>query len=254
MSIVKRNNNETEIDLLDVLKTLWKHIIWILAAGLVCGLLFYVGTHLLVAPTYRARITLYVNNRATEGSSTITSSDLTASTKLVDTYSAIIRSDTVMEAVGIQAEANMNAQKLKSLVSAKAVNNTEVFDVYVTDTDPQRAAAIANAIADIFPGLITEIVEGSSVKIVDRATVPRDRYAPSYKKNALMGFMLGAVAAAAVVLLINMLDDTIKSTVDFEQWDYPLLAVIPNLNENESNGYGYGYAAARSGKKGGKKG
>ena len=54
------------------------------------------------------------------------------------------------------------------------------------------------------------------------------------------------MAACAVVIVITLLDDTVKSTADFEGYKYPMLAVIPTLDEKEESGrYGYGYGYRR---------
>lgn len=245
--MITKENDETTIDLLEVLRTLWKKAWLILICGAVGAILAFAITKVAIKPTYRTRITVYVNNRVEEGK-TLSQSDLNAAAKLVETYSAIIRSDTVMSEVATQTGVPLDVDAVRKKVSAQAVNNTEVFNVYVTDTDPVRAASIANGIADIFPGIISEIVSGSSAKIIDRATVPTDRYSPSYKRNVLLGALAGLFVMAAIVLVRAFLDDSISGPADLENLGYPLLAIIPDLNESAQSagtyGYGYSYASA----------
>ena len=247
MSMITRDNEETTIDLLEVLKILWRKAWLILLCGAVAALLAFCITRFAIKPTYRTQITMYVNNRVEEGK-TLSQSDLNAAAKLVDTYSAIIRSDTVMNVVATRTGTDMSLASMKRKVSAQAVNNTEVFNVYVVDTDPTRAASIANAIADVFPDIIADIVVGSSAKVIDRATVPTDRYSPSYKRNVMLGAAAGIFVMAAIVLIRAFLDDSIASPSDLEDLGYPLLAVIPDLDEGSSSGssYGYSYAASHS--------
>lgn len=245
MSMISKENDETTIDLLEVLRTLWKKAWLILLCGAVGAIVAFGITKFAIKPTYRTRITVYVNNRVEEGK-TLSQSDLNAAAKLVETYSAIIRSDTVMSEVATQTGVPLEVDAVRKKVSAQAVNNTEVFNVYVTDTDPVRAASIANGIADIFPGIISEIVSGSSAKIIDRATVPTDRYSPSYKRNVLLGAFAGLFVMAAIILVRAFLDDSISGPADLENLGYPLLAIIPDLDENVHSGsaYGYGYSYA----------
>lgn len=247
MSMITRDNEETTIDLLEVLKILWRKAWLILLCGAVAALLAFCITRFAIKPTYRTQITVYVNNRVDEGK-TLSQSDLNAAAKLVDTYSAIIRSDTVMNVVATRTGTDMSLASMKRKVSAQAVNNTEVFNVYVVDTDPALAASIANAIADVFPDIIADIVVGSSAKVIDRATVPTDRYSPSYKRNVMLGAAAGIFVMAAIVLIRAFLDDSIASPSDLEDLGYPLLAVIPDLDEGSSSGssYGYSYAASHS--------
>lgn len=240
MSLMTKDNEETTIDLLQVLRLLWKKIWLILLCTAVGALIALAITRFAIKPTYRAQITMYVNNRSEEGS-TLSSSDLTAAAKLVDTYSAIIRSDTVMSAVITRIGENWTTVTAKQKVSAKAVNNTEVFNVFVEDYDPVRAANMANAIADVSPDIIMDIVTGSSAKIIDRATVPTGRYSPSYRRNVLLGALAGFVLISAVILIRGFMDDSIAGPEDLENMGYSLLAVIPDLNEASDSSYGYGY-------------
>ena len=253
MKPVQDTDGSYTIDLWELLKVLWKKILLILICGALGAVLFFGYTRIFVKPTYRASITMYVNNRATEGTQALSSSDLTAAARLVSTYAAIIQSDQVMEEVANAQGLSIKPAAMRSKISTQAINNTEVFYVYVRDTSAQRAAQIANGIADIAPGIIAEIVEGSSAKVVDRASVPTARYSPNYSRNAILGGLLGALLAAAVVIVLHLMDDTIRGAADFERWDYPLLAMIPDLEAaDEKSGYGYGYgyqAAARANKR-----
>ena len=130
------------------------------------------------------------------------------------------------------------------MISAEAVNSTEVFEVVVTSKDPRQAEHIANTIAEVLPEKITDIVAGSDVRIVDYAVIPRGRSSPNYTRNAMMGALLGAVLCAAVLVLIYLLDDKIHSEEYLTQTyaEIPLLSVIPDMDpEGHRGGYGYGY-------------
>lgn len=49
------------------------------------------------------------------------------------------------------------------------MNNTPVFRIVITDTDHQRAIAIANTMAKVLPAEIANIINDSSAMIVDSA-------------------------------------------------------------------------------------
>lgn len=245
MSIVQRENEEIEIDIWEVVKLMFSKAPVILVCTLLCGLVAYAGIYFFVPPQYQAGITMYVNNRSqAENSTTMSQSDLNASAQLVDTYSAIITSRSVLREVIEEAEVEMTVEALQEAISTEAVNNTEVFEVTVLDPDPKVAARIANAVANIAPDQISQIVEGSSVKVVDYADIPDEIAKPSYVKLAAIGMVLGFVASAAVIFIREMLDTSVKSEADFSRWSYPILSTIPDLEEarkGRKGGYGYGY-------------
>jgi capsular polysaccharide biosynthesis protein len=98
-----------------------------------------------MTPAYTARIKLYVNN-STEFAARITDSDMKASQSLVQPYMTIIQSETVMEKVVTQLGLPLSddqIEKIRKMVSTSTVNDTEVFQVTVTSSDPKEAASIA---------------------------------------------------------------------------------------------------------------
>lgn len=241
MQIIKRTQDEVQVNLLGVVALLWKKVIVILFACLLGSVLAFAGTYFLVTPKYTANITLYVNNTSTsDATTTITSSDLTASAKLVDTYAAIISSKTVLNQVREEAGVDIEVSTLASMISTSSINATEVFRVSVESSDPKEAARIANAIAEIAPEQISEIVDGSSVKVVDRADIPTAISSPDYAKYAIAGAVVGFIISVAVILIRELLDTTIKTEADLEGWGLPILGVVPEFTSAaKRNSYGY---------------
>lgn len=239
MSLVQKEDDEVTIDLLGVVKLLWSKAILIICCSIIIGALAFVGTQVFITPVYKAEVTMYVNNRTTSGdaaTTTLSASDLQASARLVDTYAAIIRNEAFLGDVAKKmGEGNdpETVEKLMKAVAIDSVNNTEVFRVSVVDPNPEKAAEIANIIVKMAPNRIADIVEGSSVKIINKATVPTDIYSPSYKKNTLIGVAFGFVLIVAIIVIREMSDTTLKSEADFAQWNYPLLGSIPDLKSTK---------------------
>ena len=59
-------------------------------------------------------------------------------------------------------------------MSTEAVNETEILKISVTSKDAQEALDIAATIAEVAPGAVSDIIEGSSVKIVDTPKVTEE--------------------------------------------------------------------------------
>ena len=129
---------------------------------------------------------------------------LTASKSLMDTCAALLDSRTLYEEVARLSGPDGGYKSWHRKVTAASVEGSEVFRVYVTDRDPTRAAAIANAVAEVFPGYVSGIAEGCSLHVVDRATVPEERYAPSSAKYAALAGLLGAALSCAWVVMSGL--------------------------------------------------
>ena len=255
---LQNKQEEQEIDLLKLLKVLWKRI-WIIgAAALVGGIAFFLFTFFFITPKYQSSALLYVNNNSLNIGSTklnISSGDITASSSLIDTYAVILKSRTTLEQAIREGALPYNYDDLIKKVSGGAEGKTPVFKITVTDSNPEMAAHICNTIVEIMVDErsgISAIVEGSSVSVIDYAVVASKKSSPSLSKNAVVGMLLGFVVACGVIILISLMDTTIREeNYLIETYkDIPVLANIPNLFADTSGGYyGYGSSYAQASEK-----
>ncbi len=220
-----------------------KRRLWlIILTGLIGAATFFSVARFLITPQYEAGIKLYVNNSSFSvgGSSfSISASELTAAQGLVDTYIVILNSRSTVEEVIKEANVNYSYEEFCGMISAEPINETEIFQITVTSTSPAEAERIANTIAFVLPGKIAEIVDGSSVRVVEYAIVPTRRALPSYSKSTVFGGMVGVVLSASIVLLCELLDDKFRTeeALSIIYPEIPLLSVIPDAHENVESGY-----------------
>lgn len=241
------NMEEDTIDLLELAKAIWKNILIIALVAALVGSAAFAYTAFMVSPQYQAKASLYVNNSSFSLGSTsfsISNAELSASNSLVSVYIYILNSRTTMEDVIKEANLSYTPEELTKMVEAKGINSTGAFEVTVTSTDPAEAELIANTIARLLPDRIAEIVDGSSVRIVDYAIIPSHRSGPSMVKNTAIGVLAGAFLSIAVVVLRFLLDDRSKAmiqSVDELRAIYPdimVLAMIPDMRmSDKKNGY-----------------
>lgn len=237
----KDEKDGVEIDLKRLFLALWQRIWLIGLVGVLCAVLAFGYAWFFITPTYSASTQLYVNNNYVD-SPGFSSSQLMAAQDLAETYMVILESRSVLDVVANKTDLGYNYRQLKAMISASAVNETEVFQVTVTGYDYKHVALIANAIAEVLPERISAVVEGSSVRVVDYALENPNPVGPSYSHWLILGAIAGVVFMAAVVVFLDVIDTTITSEDYLSQVHnkYPLLAVIPD-SEYTKNGYGKGY-------------
>ena len=231
-----------EINLKELVLALLQKWWLIVACAALGGVIAVVYTTQFVDPMYRADIMMYVNNSSQPTSSNVTTSaDLSASQRLVRTYVNILKSNRVLDKVAERLDSDLSASQIKGMITAAALDETEVFRVRISHTDPQEAADIANAIAEVAQVEIASIVEGSSTKIIDYAKVPKEPFSPSKTRNTAVGLAVGIVVAAVAVVLSVLLDVRIKSEEDLQQIsNLPVLGTIPDLAAEHRSDYRYG--------------
>ena len=257
MNEQKKTGEGTEIDLKRLFDAIWHRAWVILVISVLCGALTFLGTFYLITPKYQSSAKFYVNNTSLSlGGVSISSSDLSAAQELVDTYIVILNTRDTLERVIDAAGLEMTYSQIKGMISAAAVNNTEVFEVVVTSTDPEQAELIASTIVEILPHVVEGIIDGTSVKPVEHPVVPGYHSSPSYVQNTILGLMIGFVLTVAFIVLREIFDVTIRTEEDIQRASkYPLLAKVPDMASHTRGGYYryYGYGAygayAKSAKK-----
>ncbi len=245
---VRKENDEIEIDLLQLFRVLWKNaLVIILIAAIMGGLAFGV-TYFLITPKYEATASMYVNNSSFSFGATsfsISSSELSASNSLVSTYIYILESRTTVEEVIAQAGVPYTYKELRDMMETEAVTGTAAFNLTISSTSPTEAELIANTFARLLPDRIAEIVDGSSVRIVDYAIIPAHRASPSFAKNTAIGALIGIVLSAAWIIVADIVrersDVAIHSADDLKLIypDIPVLALIPDMRLSTKKGYYY---------------
>ena len=252
MDEMKNRNSFAEqaesIDLVQIANVLLRKLWIIIISGVLAAALFFGYTNFMVTPMYSSSVLLYVNNSSISvgnGGVNISASGLSVARSLVDTYIGILEARSTLEKVAEKAATGHSYGQLLSMVSAQPYGETEMFKITVTADNPRQAAKIANTIADVLPDRVSEIIDGSSVRVVDRAVVSNNKISPNVTRNTALGFLIGVAIACAIIIILHFLDDTIYDE-DYllSHYDIPVLAKIPNLLTDEKNYYGYKYYSA----------
>ena len=225
----KRNDNEEmEIDLLELLMVMKKHLAAILLAGIVGLVIMFAYTSFLVTPLYSASSMMYVMPDNSNSMNSSTLSDMQVGQQLTSDYSSMIKSRSFMEDVIKKLNLTIDYQQLLEKVEVTNPTSSRILQVTVNDPNPQTAADIANEVASVAESKLKEITGMQAIKIYEEAAVPDRPSSPSLKKNCALGLLAGLVLAMAVVTILCLLDDTIKTEDDIEKYlGMTTLAVLP---------------------------
>lgn len=234
------DNDVPEIDLVHIFEVLISNLWIICIAAFIgaCSMFYYASA--MLTPLYQSSAMFYVNNNNISigsASFSISSADISASQSLVDTYISILRTRNTLDTVIEKFDLKYTYAQLVSMISVSSVNSTEIFRVTITSPDPAEACRIANGITEVLPDKISEIVTGSSARVVDYAAVNPTKVSPSVTKYTFVGLAAGAVVAALIIVLIDFFDDTINDdSYLLNMYDeIATLAVIPNLHSSHKS-------------------
>lgn len=227
-----------EIDLKELFNVFWSKKIQIFSVVVIFIIIGAIYSYGLKTPVYTSSTDLVLamsEKKDEERENSITTTEITLNAKLVPTYRKLAKSKStvkkVIENLGIQE----NADSLRNKINVTAEEDTEVIKVSVTHENPTYAMKVANELAKVFSEKIQEIYNINNITIVDEAETPSRPSNEDHTKDLILFAMIGLVISGSYVFVLNMLDNTIKSTDEVEKgYHIPVLVAIP-LIENFNN-------------------
>lgn len=225
---------DIQVLLVDLLRSAWKFlwvevILVLLCAGVMCF-----KTHQSYFPQYRAEasFTVYVTNPLQSG---IQSYNSATAEQMAKTFPYILTSgalsDLVREELGVAAI---------PAISASTVENTNIFTLSVTASDPQFAYDVLKTVITHYPEVAEYVVGPTQMSLLDESGVPtRPINQPDYLHTALRGAVVGTVVWLAIVFLIAVSRSTVHNEKQLKQMmNLPCLGLLP-----KAKGYGKGRKA-----------
>ncbi len=239
------------LDILQLLKSRW----WILViAAIVFASLAGAYSYITYEPVYSSSVTVYVNNQTT-GTDTDTSDDVSQvkwAKDVVNSYLALLKTNDFMEEISSEYQARFpeawnertySATKLaSSCVKYTLIEETYLFTFTVTTHDKEVSYNIGKIFEELAPKKIFEHENRNSISIADSARVALEpSNSRNMARNTVMGFLIGAILAFLVVLIVEVSDVRIKDEDDIvDSYSVPLLGSVPNFESAKKKGYGYG--------------
>lgn len=211
----------TLLELINLMKKQLRLMIFLpVACAVVVGAYAFLG----MPNTYLATTSLYVLTGQSD-SSTSLSTDLSASQLVANDITSLLKSGRVQKQV-------MDQVGLKSLsdyeISIESTTTSRIIEVSVSGTDPEQAAAIANAMAENTAEVSSEVMGVDAVNIVDPAVAPTSPSGPSRILYIAVAAMGGLFLAVAIVVVSDMMNTRIRSAEDVEELiDVPVIGRIP---------------------------
>ncbi|MGQ7354000.1 YveK family protein [Streptococcus suis] len=224
-----QESNTIEIDVLALLRTIWRKKFLILLTALLTTVVAFAYSTFLVTPQYDATTRLYVVNQNIEAGASLTNQDLQAGSFLVKDYKEIILSQDVLKNVTTTLGVS---DDIKEKITVDIPVDTRILSITVRDSNPEQAATIANVLREEAAKKIVDVTKVSDVTTLEEATPAEEPSTPRTKRNMALGFIAGGFLATALVLMLEVLDDRVKRPQDIEEiLGLTLLGIVPQANK-----------------------
>lgn len=225
------NEKNEVIDLTEILSAVRQHLLELIFVTLAAALVGFMASKFLMTPKYDSSALMIVNTRQ-DVNANVTSDQINSATKLVSTYSIIIKSDTVLQQVIDNLGLNLTYAQLNKRVTVAAVDDTQVMKITVQSDSPEWARQVCEQIITVAPDVIKEAVEAGSVKVISNPSLATEPVSPNIMKNTMLAAAVGFVLVIGIIVLQVLLDNKINTEEDVTKYlDMTVLGVIPQYDQ-----------------------
>ena len=168
-------------------------------------------------PVYQAQTTIVIAKSDNANNAAATLNDVNASQKLTSTYGEIAKSELVLNQVVENLELGVSAKDLGKNLTVKPVEDTSILSVTVKDLNAEKAATIANEIADVFSEEVSKIYKLDNVSQLSVAVAPTSPANNTLTRDIILATAVAVALVGGFAFLRFYLDDTVKHGDEVEK-------------------------------------
>lgn len=227
---------EETINLSELFEVIRKRMVLIIGGGLAGIILAAVITYFFIIPQFNSSTQLLVNRAKDESQVATQWNDLQMDVQMINTYKDIIKGPVILEDVRKKLSTTSSVEQLASKIEIITQQNSQVFTIKVTDSDPYKAADIANTVAAVFQEKIGGIMSVQNVTQISSAHPNTSQVSPKPMLNILIGFIVGIMGMVGVSFLLEFMDKTVRDEKFIsETLGWTNLGTISEMNFDELN-------------------
>jgi capsular polysaccharide biosynthesis protein len=217
----------------EVLQILWKRA-WVIVLVAVVLVGTAVGASLVQTPVYEASAKLLLGQKQTDDQlPTNLMGEVEGLQQLTHTMVTAVDSRPVAEETIQRQGLQMDPQDLLDNLTVEQLEDTQFLQLTYSDSDPERAKEIVNAVSDVSSNKIAEAnASPSNITVVvwEYAAKPPAPISPDPVRNGLLALGLGLMLGAGLAFLLEYLDDHWRSPGEVEQVSgVPTLGIVPEF-------------------------
>ena len=210
---------------LDLLKNLWMILlgaaaVWMAATGI---------HNMIYDPAYTSSATLVVTAKGENS----TYASLSTAASMADVFGQVFQSEALRDRIISDV-----GEEIEGSISCVPISETNLLVLSVTSPDPRQAYLFINSALTHYEDVASDVFSNAALQIVQEPEVPEFPSNTSwFLANRNLLTVLGAVGAAAVIMLFYLLRMTVKNAAAAErQLDGKVRGVIPYEKKEQGEG------------------
>lgn len=202
--------------LLELLRLLRSNLKLVVILPVVFALIMCSYSIVAMVDNYTAEVSIYAlyKNENNGTGQDVTYSDLNASQMLANDFVELADDGQVQNKVA-QMLGMEDLDDYK--VSINSSTTSRVIKIDVTGADPERTAAVANALAKVVGDTAVDVMSLDAVNVISQAETPEVPSGPNRLMYVAIAFLAGLFIAVAIVVVRDMLNTTLRSDEEAEE-------------------------------------
>lgn len=253
--VVTMQNNQgvqSAFPVQQVVQAILRNILLVILAAMVCGATVFGILYSVQTPVYKSTVTVFYNFggiRNLNGTSLL----VFAADDPVLTYDTLIRSMKTLEEIKDTSGVSYSLSELSGMISTEPIEDTSFMNINVLCGNPNDAELIANTVAKVLPNRVADIVDGSTLRVVDYAVVPSSRSTNDLQSGAIIGAVGGVLLVCLIIALKTYIQyshaPVIESSTELADFypEIPLLGIIRDLSYSDRKYEKSEYGSSRYG-------
>ena len=254
------NNQEYELDLVDLGKTIlkrWKLLALVTAVVAAVVMAMVVGSNGPASYESSALLSFHLTKRAIsisnasedgkqldsdlrinmDDASTSLSQRINAVNKLSPIVSSILTGDEALQAAMTGHEPEMTLAELRNGTLVEAVANTDLIKIRVQAKSPELARDVCGALSAYAAENLPSAVDADSIEIVSAAQLPGSPVSKGMARKAVVAVLVGLILSIVYVVLDYILMPKVHTEwMVKNQLGLKLLGTVPAGKEKKTNG------------------
>lgn len=210
-----------EIDIRAICTLLWRNIFVILLPAILAAAVIFAAMPHVSFTTYSAKAEMIVKF-----------DDMETAKNQPATCAAMLTSEAVLESAIQRLGADYTVSDLSGMVKAQNRSGTYIIDVSVSSSTDD-AEQLLNAVMEAAKSKVPEAMDGVRLERLGNITATESHSSRNVTKYAIVGFVAAALVIAAILVLKEFFNNTIKDPYTAAYYlSAPVIGVLPELSSD----------------------
>lgn len=152
---------------------------------------------------------------------------------LIKTYGDLVHTPLVLDEIAKTYQ--LSGEELSKKIQLETDEQSTVVQLHVSDSNPQRAADLAQKVSDRFIAEVPKVIPVDQVTLLTPAKVNKRPVSPIHWINLLLGACVGGLVALIIQIVRIVKDDSIRHQEVVKWMGWSLMGVIPQMSSESIN-------------------